>query len=69
MAKKPRGWWNTSLRDKARAQYQADQIAAAVPAERPASQVELNEAFRRGWLEGREALRAELDSQGSASTP
>ncbi|WP_020660875.1 hypothetical protein [Amycolatopsis benzoatilytica] len=56
MGKKPRGWWNTSLRDKARAQYQADQIADATA---KATAEQLNEACQRGWRDGREALLEE----------
>jgi hypothetical protein len=56
---KPRGWWNTSLRDKAKAQYQADQIAAGLAAAGQPTSEQLIEAYRRGWIEGREALLAE----------
>lgn len=62
MAKKPRGWWNTSFRDKARAQYQADVLAETLTEQRqPAAAVaeQLNEAYRRGWADGRAALLAE----------
>jgi hypothetical protein len=64
-----RGKWNTSFRDRARAQYQADQIAEALagklqsPTNHSAPADELNEAYRRGWIEGRNALLAEMRGQ------
>ena len=62
--KKPRGWWNTSLHDRARAQYQADQIRDVLPAQQPSAVAEqLNEAYRRGWADGRAALLAEQAQQ------
>lgn len=62
--RRPRGWWNTSFRDKSRAKYQADVFAATVAEQSPVVAAEqLNEAYRRGWLEGREALLVEQRAQ------
>jgi hypothetical protein len=52
-----RGWWTTSFKDRARAQYQADQIAVAdTQVQRQAYQ----EGYQAGWQAGRDALRREL---------
>jgi flagellar biosynthesis/type III secretory pathway protein FliH len=49
-----RGKWNTSFRDKAKAQYQADQTAAAIAATN--DQVR-QEAWQAGYAAGYQAGR------------
>jgi hypothetical protein len=69
-----RGFWTMSVKDRGQAQYAADQIAGVLGAQQArsnehlvqliaahAAQVaeQLNEAYRRGWQDGRAAAMAE----------
>lgn len=65
-----RGKWTTSFKDKAKAQYEADQTAAAIVAaqqgqtQQPAAaQQQLNEAWQAGYRAGWEAHQAQMQAQ------
>jgi hypothetical protein len=66
-----RGKWTTSYRDKGKAQYEADQTAAAIVAaqqaqQAPAGQQQLQEAWQAGYRAGWEAHQAAMQQPPQA---
>lgn len=67
-----RGKWTTSYRDKGRAQYQADQLAAALATQQqpqPANKEQLQQAFNDGWRAGWAAHQAAMQQQAQYPQP
>lgn len=59
-----RGWWTTSFFDRAKAQYQADQIARAVANNGSQQSVAEAAAYRQGWIDGTAAMERQLRDVG-----
>ena len=53
-----RGWWTMSYKDRAKMQYQADQIGQAIGNVSAPANAQLQAAYQQGWIDGCNALLA-----------
>lgn len=59
-----RGWWTTSFGDRAKAQYQADQMAKAIAGTQSDLAARLSDAYQQGWIDGCAEMERRLRAAG-----